>query len=257
MTIGEFFMSNPAASQNTNSQNVSENVPVIKRAKDRLQFLDARRLALNPEQNPHLSESLGELDQLVELSQAEYIAKISTMKEQLIQTWQRKQKVEALRVTIKAVKILKDADTSPELYPSAFVLVSTILDKFGQLVFDRIRERACSDESGQLLASFSLPKGFSSTDINVQAMETCRNWFYKTACIRELLPRMSVYLILHLLSYFVRFVFFSYIEIALLQCYRYLSNGDYELIILRLSNMIRYLYRIVLCLGAANILKLS
>nr|CCA23468.1 conserved hypothetical protein [Albugo laibachii Nc14] len=217
---GELSLSKLAVLTDTNSQKGGESVPVIKRAKDRLHFLDTKMIASNPTQYTSLSESMSELNELVELSQAEYIAKISTMKEQLVQTWQRKQKVEALRVTIKAVKILKDADTSPELYPSAFVLVSTILNKFGQLVFDRIRERACSDEFGQTLTSSSLPEDFSSAQINVQAKETCRNWFYKTACIRELLPRI-------------------YIEVALLQCYRFLSNGEFELIILRLSNMIR------------------
>ena len=37
-----------------------------------------------------------------------------------------------------------------------------------------------------------LPKGWTCDDIGAIARETCRNWFYKTACIRELLPRILI-----------------------------------------------------------------
>lgn len=128
----------------------------------------------------------------IRLSQTQYAAKVKAMETQLMQSWTQDQKVDALRVAIKAVKLLADTTTAPHLYPCAYVLVTDVLDTFGHLVYQRIHARASEDETSQPLPE-PLKDKFTSSDVNVPATETCRNWFYKTACIRELLPRMYVW----------------------------------------------------------------
>ncbi|GMF12705.1 unnamed protein product [Phytophthora lilii] len=156
---------------------------VIKKTRARLEQL---------ERDPDNNRPSGEQDeQTIEISQTQYVAKVKEMQKRLIASWEQNHKVEALRIAIKCVKLLADTDTAPQLYPCVFVLVSEVLDAFGKLVFDRIHTRASEDENGQPLPE-PLGENFMSSDINVQATETCRNWFYKTACIRELLPRMGV-----------------------------------------------------------------
>ena len=67
----------------------------------------------------------------------------------------------------------------------------------------------------------SLPVNFKHTDVSASAQETCRNWFYKTACIRELIPRL-------------------YIDMCLLKCYRFVDDDDsYPARFTRLSRMTR------------------
>ncbi|KAL4162243.1 hypothetical protein PRNP1_002790 [Phytophthora ramorum] len=184
---------------------------VIKKTRTRLEQLER-----DPSNNGPSAE---QDEQTIEISQSQYVAKVKEMQKRLIASWEQNHKVEALRITIKCVKLLADTDMSPQLYPCVFVLVSEVLDTFGKLVFDRIHTRASEDESGQPLPE-PLGEHFLSTDVNIQASETCRNWFYKTACIRELLPRI-------------------YIEVALLGCYRFLCDGEYPQIVARLSNMIK------------------
>jgi hypothetical protein len=157
---------------------------VIKKTRARLEQLER-----NPESNGPDSKQ----EQTIEISQSQYVAKVKEMQTRLVASWEQNHKVEALRIAIKCVKLLADTDTdtAPQLYPCVFVLVSEVLDAFGKLVFDRIHTRASEDENGQPLPE-PLGEHFMSSDVNIQAMETCRNWFYKTACIRELLPRMYV-----------------------------------------------------------------
>ncbi|KAG6964182.1 hypothetical protein JG687_00006114 [Phytophthora cactorum] len=156
---------------------------VIKKSRARLEQLERE-----PDNNGPSPE---QDEKTIEISQSQYVAKVKEMEKRLIANWEQNHKVEALRIAIKCVKLLADTDTAPQLYPCVFVLVSEVLDAFGKLVFDRIHARASEDDNGQPLPE-PLGEHFMSSDINIQATETCRNWFYKTACIRELLPRIGI-----------------------------------------------------------------
>jgi len=65
-----------------------------------------------------------------------------------------------------------------------------------------------------------LTENFTSDQVPESGKETCRNWFFKIASIRELIPRFLV-------------------ETAILKCYSYLTNREYTQALIRLTKMVR------------------
>lgn len=77
----------------------------------------------------------------LDLSQAEYVNRIEQLNKELVSAWHSEQRVKALRIVIQCAKFLADTDVL-RFYPSKFVLITDILDIFGQLVYDRLRTKA-------------------------------------------------------------------------------------------------------------------
>ena len=106
-------------------------------------------------------------------------------------------------------------------YSYSFMKVTQALDKFGDMVFQRLKMKASegcreNDRCGKSLSGVS----FTAADVPLSAKETCRNWFYKSSCIRELLPRV-------------------YIELSLFKCYRFVTDDDFGSILSRITSVIR------------------
>lgn len=132
------------------------------------------------------------MKEMLNLSQHEYVNKIDQLHTKLQSAWRDDHRVTALKIAIQLAKLL--SDTAPlQFYPSKFALVTDVLETFGQLIYDRI-----ADKSANVF-------GDKSPDLTPEtAKETCRNWFYKVASIRELLPRL-------------------YIEISIMRCQTFLE----------------------------------
>ncbi|KAM7371135.1 hypothetical protein PAMP_010626 [Pampus punctatissimus] len=158
-------------------------------------------------------EELDDLEEreLLNLSQQDYANRIEELNQSLKEAWASDQKVKALKIVIQCSKLLSDTSVI-QFYPSKFVLITDILDTFGRLVYDRIWTM-CSDPR-------PLPDSFTVDDVNDTAKETCLNWFFKIASIRELLPRL-------------------YVEAAILKCNRFLNKTGIQETLPRLTAMIR------------------
>uniref|UniRef100_G3NMI0 VPS35 endosomal protein-sorting factor-like n=1 Tax=Gasterosteus aculeatus aculeatus TaxID=481459 RepID=G3NMI0_GASAC len=126
----------------------------------------------------------GSQKELLNLSQQDYANRIEELNQSLKEAWASDQKVKALKIVIQCSKLLSDTSVI-QFYPSKFVLITDILDTFGRLVYDRIWTM-CSDPR-------PLPDSFTVDDVNDTAKETCLNWFFKIASIRELLPRLYLF----------------------------------------------------------------
>ncbi|XP_041818349.1 VPS35 endosomal protein-sorting factor-like isoform X2 [Chelmon rostratus] len=153
----------------------------------------------------------GSQRELLNLSQQDYANRIEELNQSLKEAWASDQKVKALKIVIQCSKLLSDTSVI-QFYPSKFVLITDILDTFGRLVYDRIWTM-CSDPR-------PLPDSFTVEDVNDTAKETCLNWFFKIASIRELLPRL-------------------YVEAAILKCNRFLNKAGIQETLPRLTAMIR------------------
>ena len=154
----------------------------------------------------------------VEVTQKQYVRRIEKLHRELSDSWKRGERVQSLKIAIQCAKLLQDTSVI-SFYPSAFVMLTNILDTFGELVYKRLLTRA--QELSMQLSSSPIREGeFSASQIPQAAKETCRNWFYKTACIRELVPRL-------------------YVEMALMKCYSFLEDGVYRRVVTRSSGIIR------------------
>ncbi|EGC31165.1 hypothetical protein DICPUDRAFT_50342 [Dictyostelium purpureum] len=165
-----------------------------------------------------LNKILEELEQEKEetksaqLSQPDIIMDLETLHSELLKAWNAEERVRSLKIAIQTAKLLTDTSLI-KFYPSKFVIATEILDTFGNLVYDRIKKRLQTTKDNKNNEHL----------LKEQAKETCRNWFYKIASIRELLPRL-------------------FVEISILKCYEFIqgdSNTEPKIVINRISEMIR------------------
>uniref|UniRef100_A0A8B9F653 VPS35 endosomal protein-sorting factor-like n=1 Tax=Amazona collaria TaxID=241587 RepID=A0A8B9F653_9PSIT len=127
----------------------------------------------------------GSQKELLNLTQQDYMNRIEELNQSLKDAWSSDQKVKALKIVIQVRK----------------------------LVYERILSM-CVD------SRVSLPDNFSPESANDTAKETCLNWFFKIASIRELIPRF-------------------YVEAAILKCNKFLSKMGISECLPRLTSMIR------------------
>ncbi|XP_076300980.1 VPS35 endosomal protein-sorting factor-like isoform X2 [Lasioglossum baleicum] len=160
----------------------------------------------------------GSVRQMLDLSQQQYTARIEQLNNELVQAWHSDQRVKALKIAIQCAKLLVDTSVTA-FYPSKFVLITDILDIFGKLVYERLKVKAEYYKPGSKVPT-SLPDNFTPNMVPENAKETCRNWFYKIASIRELVPRL-------------------YVEMAIIKSYSYLTTSEFNNALLRITQMIR------------------
>ncbi|KAK7873878.1 hypothetical protein R5R35_005739 [Gryllus longicercus] len=160
----------------------------------------------------------GSVRQMLDLSQQEYMGRIEQLNQELVQAWHHDQRVKALKIAIQCSKLLVDTSVI-QFYPSKFVLITDILDIFGKLVYERLRTKAEYYVPGSKTPT-ALPENFTPDMVPESAKETCRNWFYKIASIRELVPRL-------------------YVEMAILKSYSFLTSTEFSQALLRLTRMTR------------------
>jgi len=154
-------------------------------------------------------------------SQKNYIQTLENLNVECAESWKNNDRVTALKIVIRCTKTLGKNDVPP-FYPSLFVLVSEVLETFGSLVYQRIKEKGETIDPVTGKVDRRLGDKFTTRDVNDDAKETCRNWFYKIASIRELMPRI-------------------YVEMSLLPCNRFLidEKEKMKLLIMRLAKSIR------------------
>ncbi|KAK3030042.1 hypothetical protein RJ639_038141, partial [Escallonia herrerae] len=136
------------------------------------------------------------------ISQQEYVSRLHQLKDEITHAWNNDDRVTALKLSIKVARLLMDTSVL-QFYPTLFILATDVLDMLGDMVWERIRQRAEYAEDGTIICS--LPEDFEASNICFDAKETCYNWFCKIGSIRELLPRL-------------------YLELAIFPCWRFLLD---------------------------------
>ncbi|KAI4306118.1 hypothetical protein L6164_029425 [Bauhinia variegata] len=154
----------------------------------------------------------------------EYVSRLHELKDDINRSWLADDRITSLKLSIKVAKLLMDTSVL-QFYPTLFVLVTDIMDMLGDLVWQRIKQKAEFAEDGTLICN--LPDNFKASDVCSEAKETCNNWFCKIGAVRELLPRI-------------------YLELAILPCWRFLLDQPADNL-QRLVMMIRGLADPVAC----------
>lgn len=150
-------------------------------------------------------------NELTYVSHQEFLDHMKLNTRDMERAWEGTDRVKALKVAIQGTKMTRDV-VEQNFYPAIYMAVTEMLDSFGSLVYTRLKTLAFSAERKD--------DNFTSEDVSAIALDTANNWFLKTCCIRELLPRL-------------------YIEIALLKSYKFNTIGRFPAIFKRIAEQIR------------------
>ena len=144
----------------------------------------------------------------------EIVKKMEIKKKEMLQQWDKEEKVSTLKTIIQYAKILNDVST-PKFYCHKFLLISEFIDNFSKLVYERICKLAFGSKQKVDFSKITPQVGTQN------AKEVCMNWIMKTCCIRELLPRI-------------------YIDISFLGMFKFImTDAELEMKILNIAYMIR------------------
>ena len=148
------------------------------------------------------------------VTSGEFVKKMEVIKREMMQKWEKEDKVGTLKIIIQCTKMLNDVFT-PKFYTHKFLLIADILDNFARLVYERILKLSFGSKN---LVDFSNINPTIGTQV---AKDVCSNWIFKCCCIRELLPRI-------------------YIDISFLGIFKFImSDSDLEKKIITIAKMIR------------------
>ncbi|GMJ05077.1 hypothetical protein like AT1G50730 [Hibiscus trionum] len=135
------------------------------------------------------------------ITRQEYVSRLHELKDEINRAWHNEDRVESLKLSIKVARLLMDTSVL-NFYPTLFVLVTDVLDMLGDMVWERIMQKAEFAEDGAKFCSLRA-EYFAASDVPTDAKETCYNWFCKVGTIRELLLRI-------------------YLELAIFPCWHFL-----------------------------------
>lgn len=153
------------------------------------------------------------------LSAQEFTTQLERLNTELNNFWEKEDKVACMRIAIQCAKLLNDV-ASPVFYPQKFILLTDILDNFGILVLGRMKKLTKEHSGGKIVIDDMNDANIDYTMIPEKVQEICMNWFLKSACIREVLPRI-------------------YLELALVSCHKFMQRRVQQSDLLRLSKMVR------------------
>ena len=87
----------------------------------------------------------------------------------MILAWAKDERVASLKLAIQIAKLLADT-TVPRFYPTVFVIIIDALEKFGDMVYTRLLNRAseCLNEDNKsAVKKISLPENFTSSVVPI------------------------------------------------------------------------------------------
>jgi hypothetical protein len=84
------------------------------------------------------------------ISAKEFTSQLERLNKELNRFWEKDDKVACIRIAIQCAKLLNDVAT-PMFYPQKFILLTDILDTFGELVHQRMIKLTKEFSKGRLV----------------------------------------------------------------------------------------------------------
>lgn len=171
------------------------------------------------------TQTLQRVEQSKEL-QSETVDRLRELSLEIDDSWRTENRLDALRYIIKVASLLDplypvissnaygntrqatvaSITHSTQFYPILFGLVTKILDKAGDAIYERVFQKAqFNDNTKRRIAV--LRKNFTSDDVHEDAKKTCSNWFRKIDGISDQIPKV-------------------YLQLAVLKCWRFIQNDS-------------------------------